>query len=47
MVRTNGGNRFAGRLLGVGVDQLALRLDGEGDALTLPLSAIAEAVIDP
>ncbi len=45
-VQTVGGNRFMGRLLRVGVDQLALQLDGERDSLTIPLRAIAEAVIE-
>lgn len=46
-VGTVGGNRFMGRMLRVGVDQLTLRLDGEHDVLTIPLSAIAEVVIEP
>ena len=46
-IGTIGGNRFMGRLLRVGVDQVTLQLDGERDALTVPLAAIAEAVIDP
>lgn len=43
---TAGGNRFAGRILRVGIDQVTLRLDGQHDALTIPLGRIDEAVID-
>lgn len=46
VITTFGGNRFVGTLLAVGLDQVDLRLDGEGEALTIPLAAIAEAVID-
>lgn len=45
-VLTAGGNRFSGHILRVGEDQLTIRLDGEHDALTLPLAGIDEAVID-
>ena len=50
---TTGGNRLMGRILGVGVDQLTLRLDGfeglegEADAMTISLAAIDEVVIEP
>ena len=43
---TAGGNRFAGRILRVGEDQVTLRLDGEHDALTVPLDRIDEAVVE-
>lgn len=46
VVTTFGGNRFTGTVLSVGVDQVELRLDGEGDGLTIPLAAIAEAVTE-
>ena len=50
---TSGANRLMGRILGVGVDQLTLRLDGldgqdgEADAVTVSLAAIDEVVIEP
>ncbi len=40
------GNKVMGVVERVGLDQLVLRLDGGADALTIPLRAIDEAVID-
>ena len=46
-VVTAGGNRFMGRAQHVGVDQLVIGLDGDGDSLTLPLAAIFEVAVEP
>lgn len=40
------GNKVMGAVERVGLDQLVLRLDGGADALTIPLEAIDQAVID-
>ena len=39
------GNRIAGTILRVGIDQIALRLDGDEDTLTVPLFAIDQVVL--
>jgi len=40
------GNRVMGAAERIGLDQLVLRLDGGADALTIPLHAIDQAVVD-
>ena len=40
------GNKVMGAVERVGLDQLVLRLDGGADALSIPLHAIDQAVID-
>lgn len=40
------GNRVMGTVERVGLDQVVLRLDGGADALTIPLQAIDQAVVD-
>jgi len=40
------GNRVMGTVLRVGLDQVTLRLDGEADALTIPLAAIDQVVVE-
>lgn len=39
------GNRFMGSVLRVGEDQIVLRLDGDADTLTVPLSAVDQVVL--
>ena len=42
---TRGGNRVMGTLLRAGDDQVTLRLDGDGDALTIPIPALDEVMV--
>lgn len=39
------GNRVMGAILQVGIDQVALRLDGDADTITVPLFAIDQVVL--
>jgi len=39
------GNRFMGRISRVGIDQVVITLDGDGESLTVPLEAIDHVVI--
>ena len=44
-VLTRGGNRVRGTLVRAGDDQVTIRLDGDGDVMTMPVAALSEAVV--